>query len=93
MARGVGAEREATVSEIRRCIGCARLAVVDDGVCTACLTPPRSRRWAELSYRVRTDAAFALAVYAAITTDSGRRKFRAFLAIHGVLAHLPAEPS
>lgn len=57
------------------CLGCARRAILDDGVCAPCLAPPRGRRWAQLSHRARTDLAFALAVYAAIGTEGGRRMF------------------
>lgn len=75
----------ADVVHIGLCIGCARQAILDDGVCAPCLTPPRGRRWAELSHRARTDLAFAIAVYCAITTESGRK---VFAAMYGVPASI-----
>jgi hypothetical protein len=60
---------------IGRCAACARGARLDEGVCAACLRPPRGRRWAELAARVRTDSAFAVAVYLAIESPAGRCLF------------------
>jgi hypothetical protein len=64
----------ASISQIGRCIGCDRPSRLDDGVCGACLTQ-RGRRWAEMSYRCRTEPEFALAVYTRIKTDRGREMF------------------
>ncbi len=58
-----------------RCMGCDAMARLDDGVCRECLAPPRGRVWARMSHRVRTDPAYALAVYRGIKTDFGRRLF------------------
>jgi hypothetical protein len=60
------------IPEIGRCIGCDRPGRLDDGVCEACLTR-RGRRWAEMSRRCRTEPEYALAVYAQIKTDRGRK--------------------
>lgn len=64
-----------TLPTIGRCKGCDAVRRLDEGVCHACLVPPRGRVWARMSHRVRTDPEFALAVYRRITTDAGRRTF------------------
>lgn len=70
---------------IGACLGCERRAVLDAGVCAPCLTPPRGRRWAELSHRARTDASFALACYRCIASEAGRRMFAAMYGVPVVL--------
>ena len=54
-----------TVTQIGYCKGCAKgLRQLDDDVCDECLShPKRGRKWAEMSYRIRNDPAFALEAY------------------------------
>ena len=63
------------IPTIGRCIGCDAVHRLDDGVCRECLAPPRGRVWARMSHRVRTNPAYAFAVYRAIQSDFGRRIF------------------
>jgi len=63
-----------SVARIGRCHGCDRTCRIADGVCGTCLAE-RGRSWAEMAHRVRTDPAFALAVYCEITSDRRRELF------------------
>lgn len=70
-------DHESAVVHIGRCIGCDAMGRLDDGVCEPCLAhPKRGRRWAELSYRVRTDPEIARLVYERIPSVRGRELFR-----------------
>jgi len=63
------------------CMGCARMARLDDRVCSSCLgAPDRGRRWAELADHCRRDPAFAAAVYERIESPRGRQLFLALFA-------------
>ena len=62
---------------IGRCIGCDRMAGLDERVCHDCLASPRrGRKWAEVSHRCRREPAFAAAVYQQLTTPAARDLFR-----------------
>ena len=64
------------VTAIGSCKGCTRRAILDDGVCTECLTGPRrGRKWAMMSERVRNNPEFAQTVYNGIENDKGRGVF------------------
>jgi hypothetical protein len=80
----------AVIPEIGRCIGCDRIARLDDGVCQPCLTKV-GRRWAAMSHRCRTDPKFALAVYERIKNDRGRRLFLQIFGA-GMLTHQAERP-
>jgi hypothetical protein len=64
------------ISQIGRCRGCDRAKQLDEGVCRECLDAPnRGRKWAEMSYRCRTEPDFALAVFLKIQSERGREIF------------------
>ncbi len=67
----------ATVCSLGRCLGCTRMARLDDGVCIGCLAHPGDgRRWARLRHRARTEPEFARACYDRIKDPAKRANFR-----------------
>ena len=76
-----GEQPVAKVISIGHCMGCDRMARLDDKVCHACLTRPRGgRKWAEISNRCRNDPAFKQMIYDRLATVRARE---AFIAMYG----------
>ncbi len=67
------------MTTIGTCIGCDRTVIVnEESICSLCLQPPRGRRWAHILNRVRTDRAYALAMYCRIQSAEKRAIFERF---------------
>ena len=70
-----------SVVHIGRCLGCDEVRRLDDRVCQPCLARSGGRRFAEQCHRVRTDPAFAAALYQRLPTARARERFVALFGL------------
>jgi hypothetical protein len=64
------------ISEIGLCIGCDRMAILDEGVCNDCLTGlKRGRKWATMMHKCRINPTYAQTIYDSIDTEQGKKLF------------------
>lgn len=62
--------------QIGKCIGCMKMAVLDDGVGKCCLNHPRrGRKWAHTANKIRGNQELMNQVWLALTNESARQEF------------------